>query len=56
MESTSKVPLKLSSRINIGRRGVRAPSSRVWTQATSLPPPQQTSNNASPEELYTPQG
>ena len=39
IETTSKVSLKLTSRINLGRRGVPGPSSRLCTQTTSPPPP-----------------
>ena len=35
IETTSKVSLKLTSRINLGRRGAHVPSSRLWTQPTS---------------------
>ena len=37
METTSKVSLKLTSRINLGRRATHAPNSRLWTQSTSTP-------------------
>ena len=39
IENTSKVSLKFTSKTNFGRRGVRAQSSRLWTQPTSPPPP-----------------
>ena len=38
IKTTSKVSLKLTGRINLGRRGVCAPSSRLWTQPTSPSP------------------
>ena len=37
IETTSKVSLKLPSRINLGRRGARVPSSPLWTQPSSSP-------------------
>ena len=39
IETTSKVSLKLTSRINHRRRGVLGPSSRFCTQTTSPPAP-----------------
>ena len=39
IKTTSKVSLKLTSRINVGRRGKQAPRFRLWTQSTSPPPP-----------------
>ena len=38
VETTSKVLLKLPSRINPGRRGTGTPRPRVWTQPISPPP------------------
>ena len=35
IETTSKVSLKLLSRINLRRRGTRTPSSQPWAQLTS---------------------
>ena len=35
IETASKVSLNPGSRINLGRRGARAPSPRPWTQPTS---------------------
>ena len=37
IKTTSKVSLKLPSRINLGRRGSHAPRSWLWTQAISSP-------------------
>ena len=37
IETTSKVSLKLTNKINLRRRDARAPSSRFWKQPTSLP-------------------
>ena len=43
IETTSKVPLKSTSRINPGRRGAQAPSPRPWTQpGKSHPRPKKT--------------
>ena len=36
IESTSKVSLKLPSRINLGRQGARVPSSRLWAHPTAF--------------------
>ena len=37
IETTNKVPMKFSIRINLGRRGAHALSSRLWTRPTSPP-------------------
>ena len=39
IETTSKVSLKLASKINPRRRGAHVPSPQFWTKPTSSPQP-----------------
>ena len=48
IETTSKVSLKFTIRINLGRRGAHAPNSRLWTQPASPPPPPTAREELSP--------
>ena len=48
-ETTSKVPLNFSSRINHGRKGAQAPTSQLWTRPISPPT---VSKGLKPEMLF----
>ena len=56
IETTSKVALKLTSRINLERRGALTLSFRLWTQPTihPLPPPQPPKGHPRPKATHSP--
>ena len=45
IETTSKVSLKFTIRINLGRRGAHASNTQLWTQPANPPPQPGKSHN-----------